>query len=192
MFLDLDRGSNLAVYGRARELSDFFKSILICVPKDERRSCEFGMTWGWEINYIIFIFGWTIPLIFPCLCTCMHALQILINRNVITAHASGPCSCMEEERIHHGWLRASWVSAAGLKPLTVPGTCLNGRCGNHTAHAPASLERGSQDRMYAEPEHPLFHLSLSPSSQRLQAEKWTMFRECMLGTPLCLVFVAYL
>ncbi len=31
--LDLDRGSNLAVYGRARELSDFIKNILICVLK---------------------------------------------------------------------------------------------------------------------------------------------------------------
>ncbi len=29
---------------------------------DERRSCRFGTTWGWVINYIIFIFGWAIPL----------------------------------------------------------------------------------------------------------------------------------
>ncbi len=70
--LDLDRGSNLAVYGRVRELSDVFKSILICVPKDERRSYEFGTTWGCEINDRIFIFGWTSPLILLCLCTCMH------------------------------------------------------------------------------------------------------------------------
>ncbi len=33
MFLDLDRGSILAVYGRVRELSEFIKNILICVPK---------------------------------------------------------------------------------------------------------------------------------------------------------------
>ncbi len=33
MFLDLDYGSNLAVDGRARKLSDFIKNILICVPK---------------------------------------------------------------------------------------------------------------------------------------------------------------
>ncbi len=32
-FLDLDRGSILAVYGRVRELSEFIKNILICVPK---------------------------------------------------------------------------------------------------------------------------------------------------------------
>ncbi len=30
--------------------------------EDERRSHGFGTTWGWVINYIIFIFGWTIPL----------------------------------------------------------------------------------------------------------------------------------
>ncbi len=32
-FLDFDRGSILAVYGRVRELSEFIKNILICVPK---------------------------------------------------------------------------------------------------------------------------------------------------------------
>ncbi len=32
-FLSLDRGSILAVYGRVRELSEFIKNILICVPK---------------------------------------------------------------------------------------------------------------------------------------------------------------
>ncbi len=29
MFLDLDRGSNLAVYGRIRDLSDFIKKIRV-------------------------------------------------------------------------------------------------------------------------------------------------------------------
>ncbi len=32
-FLNLDRGSTLAVYGTARELLDFIKNILICVLK---------------------------------------------------------------------------------------------------------------------------------------------------------------
>ncbi len=32
-FLDLDRVRTLAVYGRVRELSEFIKNILICVPK---------------------------------------------------------------------------------------------------------------------------------------------------------------
>ncbi len=32
-FLDLDYGSTLAVYWRVRELSEFIKNILICVPK---------------------------------------------------------------------------------------------------------------------------------------------------------------
>ncbi len=32
-FLDLDHGSNLAVYGRVRDLADFIKNILICVLK---------------------------------------------------------------------------------------------------------------------------------------------------------------
>ncbi len=33
IFLGLERFSCVAVYGRARELSDFIKNILICVPK---------------------------------------------------------------------------------------------------------------------------------------------------------------
>ncbi len=33
MFLSLDRVRILAVYGRVRELSEFIKNILICVPK---------------------------------------------------------------------------------------------------------------------------------------------------------------
>ncbi len=33
MFLDLDRGNYIAVYGRVRELSECIKNILICVPK---------------------------------------------------------------------------------------------------------------------------------------------------------------
>ncbi len=33
MFLCIDRGNILAVYGRVRKLSDFIKNILICVPK---------------------------------------------------------------------------------------------------------------------------------------------------------------
>ncbi len=32
-FLDLDRGSMLAVYGRVRQLSDFIENILISVLK---------------------------------------------------------------------------------------------------------------------------------------------------------------
>ncbi len=33
MFMDLDRVRILAVNGRLRELSEFIKTILICVPK---------------------------------------------------------------------------------------------------------------------------------------------------------------
>ena len=32
-FLSLDCGSILAVYGRDKELSEFIRNILICVPK---------------------------------------------------------------------------------------------------------------------------------------------------------------
>ncbi len=32
-FLDLDHGNYIYVYGRVRELSEFIKNILICVPK---------------------------------------------------------------------------------------------------------------------------------------------------------------
>ncbi len=37
------------------------KYINLC-SEDERRSCWFGMTWGWVINDRIYIFRWTIPL----------------------------------------------------------------------------------------------------------------------------------
>ncbi len=33
MFLCVDHGNIIAVYGRIRELSDFIRNILICVPK---------------------------------------------------------------------------------------------------------------------------------------------------------------
>ncbi len=33
--------------------------------KDEQRFYRFGTTWGWVINYNIFIFVWTIPLRLP-------------------------------------------------------------------------------------------------------------------------------
>ncbi len=33
MFLDLEHVRTFAVYGRVRELSDFIKNILTCVPK---------------------------------------------------------------------------------------------------------------------------------------------------------------
>ncbi len=33
VFLDVERVNSIAVYGRVRELSEFIKNILICVPK---------------------------------------------------------------------------------------------------------------------------------------------------------------
>ncbi len=55
-FLSLDRVSILAFYGRVRELSDFIKNILICVPKMnegltglERHEGEYLMT---ELNFL--------------------------------------------------------------------------------------------------------------------------------------------
>uniref|UniRef100_A0A672QQT5 Tetratricopeptide repeat protein 29 n=1 Tax=Sinocyclocheilus grahami TaxID=75366 RepID=A0A672QQT5_SINGR len=41
-FLDLERGSYLAVYGRVREPSDFIKNILNCVPKMNEGLTEFS------------------------------------------------------------------------------------------------------------------------------------------------------
>ncbi len=38
------------------------KYLNLC-SEDERRSDRFGTTWGWVINDIIFIFGWTKPFI---------------------------------------------------------------------------------------------------------------------------------
>ncbi len=57
MFLDLDRGNYIAVYGRVRELSEFITNILTCVLKMNE-----GLTWGRVINDRFNIFGWTIPL----------------------------------------------------------------------------------------------------------------------------------
>ncbi len=42
-FLDLDRGSMLAVYSRIRELSEFIKNILICVPKMNKALLGFDL-----------------------------------------------------------------------------------------------------------------------------------------------------
>ncbi len=52
-FLDLDHVRILAVYGRVRELSEFIKNTLICVPKmNEGTGLERHV-----INDRIFIFG---------------------------------------------------------------------------------------------------------------------------------------
>ncbi len=40
----------------------FKQKYLNLCSDDERRSYGFGTTWGWVINDIIFIFGWTNPL----------------------------------------------------------------------------------------------------------------------------------
>ncbi len=53
-FLCLDRGSSLTVYGGSE--SSLVTSLNLC-SEDERRSYEFGTTWGCVINDRIF--GWT-------------------------------------------------------------------------------------------------------------------------------------
>ncbi len=53
----------IPVISGVRELSEFIKNILTCVPKMHVGLTGFGTTWGWVINDRIFIFGWTIPLI---------------------------------------------------------------------------------------------------------------------------------
>ncbi len=40
----------------------FHQKYLNLCSEDERRFYGFGTTWGWVINNIIFIFGWTITL----------------------------------------------------------------------------------------------------------------------------------
>ncbi len=40
-FLDLDGVRILAVYGRVRELLEFIKNILICIPKMNKSLTEF-------------------------------------------------------------------------------------------------------------------------------------------------------
>ncbi len=42
----------------------FHQKYLNLCSEDECRSYGYGTTWGWVINDSIFIFGWTIPLIF--------------------------------------------------------------------------------------------------------------------------------
>ncbi len=50
MFLCLDHGNIIAVYGRVRARSDFIQNILICVLE-----IVFGTIWGWVINDRVFI-----------------------------------------------------------------------------------------------------------------------------------------
>ncbi len=53
---------------RSRECHDagtlgFHKKYFNLCSEDEQKTYGFGTTWGWVINYRIFLFGWTIPLI---------------------------------------------------------------------------------------------------------------------------------
>ncbi len=48
----------------------FHQNYLNLCFRDEWRSYGFGTTWGWVINDIIFIFGWTIHLILRTLHLC--------------------------------------------------------------------------------------------------------------------------
>ncbi len=42
--------------------SEYILNILTLCSVEQRYSYRFGTTWGWVNDYIIFIFGWTIPL----------------------------------------------------------------------------------------------------------------------------------
>ncbi len=55
----------------------FHQKYLNLCSEDERRSSGFGTTWGRTINDIIFIFGWTIPLILHFLAFLIHTLYIV-------------------------------------------------------------------------------------------------------------------
>ncbi len=56
-FLDLEGVRILAVYGRVREVSEFIKNILICVPKMNEGLTGLKQHEGGIINDRIFIFG---------------------------------------------------------------------------------------------------------------------------------------
>ncbi len=60
-FLDVDRVNYIAVHGGSESSQNASKNLNLC-SEDERRSYGFGMTWGWVINDIIFILGWSNPL----------------------------------------------------------------------------------------------------------------------------------
>ncbi len=60
----------------------FHQKYLNLCSEDEQRSYGFETTWGWVINDIIFIFGWTNPLI--CLWKQWYIFQdSLMNRKFI-------------------------------------------------------------------------------------------------------------
>ncbi len=64
---------------RIRKLSDLIKNILTWRSEDERRSCRFVMTWGWVINDVIYIFGWTIPLSVKINFHCKISIRYITN-----------------------------------------------------------------------------------------------------------------
>ncbi len=61
-FLNLECGCCITSYACQNALGFYQKYLNLC-SEDEQRSYGFGTAWMWVINKIIFIFGWTIPLI---------------------------------------------------------------------------------------------------------------------------------
>ncbi len=57
---------NVVVPLEGQRALGFHQKYLNLCSEDEQRSYGFGTTWEWVINYIIVIFGWTIPLSFCC------------------------------------------------------------------------------------------------------------------------------
>ncbi len=119
-FLDVDRVNYIAVYVRARELSESIKNILICVPK----------TWSFTglerhgVNDNISILGWSNPLSYrkavcnfsflfrshTCVMASMHASMMLTRR---TGH-TGVSAC----RLASGrWWACCFQPGGGLAQL---------------------------------------------------------------------------
>ncbi len=82
-FLDLDRVRTLAVY-EGSESSQNMKRIFTFMFRRWTEVLQVWNwnTWGWVINYIIFIFGWTIPL-----SKVLPKVPLLVNeRGVVRSH----------------------------------------------------------------------------------------------------------
>ncbi len=72
----------------------FHQKYLNMCSEDERRSYGFGMTWGWVVNDIIYIFGWTIPLMLYCV-TFIKIKLIKMYRlhfKIVWAYAERSCT----------------------------------------------------------------------------------------------------
>ncbi len=87
----------------------FHQKYLNLCSEDERRSYGFVTTWGWVINDRIFIFGWTIPLIFH-ICAFVSLLYYYIIYHICNIMSHG-CDFIRYIQI---WIFISYILHTNL------------------------------------------------------------------------------